>query len=388
MTKKQNSKQQQDIMAWPLKRKRRTKALKKYNCNPAAHPKNKSTPASVSFARPSLLPRRPLGLRSFREGQSGALARRVSTTRGGSRVQKATGLEAPASVCIWDQWIAGLIDAGGHFGLHKQRIATCEIRTPLNDEPILREIQNQYGGSVKRRAGSASVRWRLADRESMMNLCTRVNGHIRLDRRRKQFEHVCSLFNIIPLPPIKLTSNSGYIAGLFDGDGRITLSVSKTSPLSSILPGACGKAARLSFSPGDHHLSMHIDSTDKHLLESCRNALSLGSVISKQPSSDRGQIKSNIYYRWYWQSYDQVCFMQAYFRQTAVGRSVKHKRLILLKHFFELKRLKFHLSHPHSAAFKRWAAFCHCWFGFSIQVEDKIHGDSKMNRVTHISNAN
>lgn len=273
---------------------------------------------------------------------------------------------AQASPHVWDQWLAGFIDANGYLEILKQGTSTCEITTDVNNEPMLREIQNRLGGSVKYRAGGASVRWRLTDRKGMTNLCKRINGHVRYDRRRKQFIQVCALLDIVCLPPVELTPDSGYIAGLFDGDGSVTISVHKASAEHSILPGRYGKAVRLSYSRGNHQLSVHIDSTDRDLLELCHNTLALGSVITKQPSSDQKRRRPNIHYRWYMRSYADVCLIHAYFRRTNIGpRSVKHKRLLLMEQYFKLKDEGCHLAYPLSAMFKRWSTFCHRWFGIS-----------------------
>lgn len=266
-----------------------------------------------------------------------------------------------ASQHVWDQWLAGLIDADGYIGILKQGTLTCEITTDVDDEPMLREIQSRLGGRVKPRAGSASVRWRLTHLDGMRSLCQRINGHIRLNVRRKQFERACALLNIVCLPPVKLTRDSGYIAGLFDGDGSITIGVQRSSAAHSILPDRFGKAVRLSYSRGHHQLSIHIDSSDHDLLESCQKILNIGALITKQPSNNPSQRRPNVHYRWYWRSYEHVYLWQAYLR-CVNARSVKHKRLMLIERYFELKNAKCHLSDPGSAMFKRWVTFCHNWF--------------------------
>jgi hypothetical protein len=268
---------------------------------------------------------------------------------------------------IWNQWLAGFIDADGTLLINKHGLSCCEITTDVYDEPMLREIQNRLGGSVKSRAGSASVRWRLTHRDGMIDLCNRINGHVRLNIRRKQLECVCALLNIHYTPPMNLATDSGYMAGLFDGDGSVTIAVSKTSAARSILPGRFGKITRLCYSRGHHQLSVHIDSSDRNLLESCQTALGIGKIITKAPSLDPAQRRRpNTHYRWYWGRYEHVCAWQAYLRRVKAGRSVKHRRLLMTERYFELKSQKCHIAVENSAMFKRWSQFCHSWFNANL----------------------
>ena len=266
---------------------------------------------------------------------------------------------------IWNQWLAGFVDGDGCFLVSKAGQLSCEITTSLDDEPMLREIQKILGGSVRLRSGTRSVRWRLTHKEGMRDLCERVNGHIRLNIRMKQFEKVCALLNITCIPPMELCENSGYIAGLWDADGSITIGVSKSSASHSILPKTHGKITRLIYSRGHDQLSIVIDSSDKTLLNSCKTALSLGSIITKTASDDPKQRRPNVHYRFYWRSFDDVYRWKAYLRNTKVGCSVKHRRTSLVDVYFELKARKAHLAQENSVLWKRWRDFCHAWFTVS-----------------------
>lgn len=273
-------------------------------------------------------------------------------------------LEYQMSTRGWNQWLAGFIDADGALLINKRGLSCCEITTHVDNTPILREIQTRCGGSVKARAGNASVRWRLTNRDEMINLCNRINGHIRLGSRRKQLERVCALLNLIYQPPVNLTIDSGYMAGLFDGDGSVTIMVNKTSAARSILPGIYGKIMRLCYSRNHHQISVHIDSVDRNLLESCRQTLHIGKIIRKSDSADTAQRRLNVHYRWYWSSHDHVCAWQAYLTRVKAchHRSVKHRRLLLVEQYFELISQQCHYASENSTMFQRWSKFCHNWY--------------------------
>lgn len=270
--------------------------------------------------------------------------------------------ELKPSKLVWDQWLAGLIDADGYLGKNKQGQLTCEITTDVSDEPMLREVQRVLGGSVKPRAGSASVRWRTARRVSMLDLCHRINGLVRYDVRQIQFKMACDHLNLPLLPYEDLQLYSGYMAGLWDGDGCITMGVSKSSPARSVYPGKYGKMIRLLYSRGHHQLSIHVDSGHLSLLQTCQRALGFGRIISKNPSPDLKQRRPNLHYRLYWRSIQDVGLWRGYLRKTKAGRSAKHRRLLLLERYFKLKSQGAHLAPENSVLWKGWRNFCHSWY--------------------------
>lgn len=47
------------------------------------------------------------------------------------------------------QWLAGLIDGNGCLLISKSGYSSCEITVELQDEKMLRIIQNKFGGSIK-----------------------------------------------------------------------------------------------------------------------------------------------------------------------------------------------------------------------------------------------
>jgi ubiquinol-cytochrome c reductase cytochrome b subunit len=69
-------------------------------------------------------------------------------------------------------------------------------------------IQNKFGGSVKLRSGSNSIRYRLHNRAGMIKLINAINGNIRNTKRLVQLEKVCILLDIKIIRPIKLTKEN------------------------------------------------------------------------------------------------------------------------------------------------------------------------------------
>jgi len=108
----------------------------------------------------------------------------------------------------FNQWLAGLIDGDGYFCITQNKYLSCEITVALEDEKFLRQIQNKFGGSIKLRAGVKAIRYRLKNKEGIINLVNAVNGNIRNSKRLVQFNKVCILLNINFKEPIKLTNNN------------------------------------------------------------------------------------------------------------------------------------------------------------------------------------
>ncbi len=78
----------------------------------------------------------------------------------------------------WNQWLAGLIDGDGCLLISKLGYTSCEITMDLKDEYALLQIKQKLGGSIKLRSGSKSIRYRLHHKSGMIELISRINGHI------------------------------------------------------------------------------------------------------------------------------------------------------------------------------------------------------------------
>jgi ubiquinol-cytochrome c reductase cytochrome b subunit len=253
----------------------------------------------------------------------------------------------------WNQWLAGLIDGDGYLAIQKSNdVAVCEITMPLEDEKVLQQIQQKLGGSITLRSGAKAVRYRLCHQIGIKNLILRINGSIRNTVRIPQFQTLCNKFNVAYLEPKPLTLDNGYIAGFFDADGTIYISINKASPKHSIIPGTEGKIIRLQNSRGHNQLRIEISNKYKENLMMFKKAFNSGSI---RTVVNRKKHVVHIY-----QIEHVESFLQ-YVRKYPLY-STKKKRLLMVKNFLELKQMKSHLAPPSSMKQKVWNRFCKKWY--------------------------
>jgi len=123
------------------------------------------------------------------------------------------------------QWIAGLIDGDGYFGVSKKNYCSLEIVVEPRDIACLMKVKNRYGGSVKSTSHADAVRYRLHHNEGIKQVINDLNGLFYNPTRINQFQKICILHNIKYIEPMPLDYNSRYLAGLFDSDGSIYLNI-------------------------------------------------------------------------------------------------------------------------------------------------------------------
>jgi hypothetical protein len=138
---------------------------------------------------------------------------------GTSETTRATSFDKKET--LFNQWLAGLIDGDGCFLVSKAGYSSCEITVALEDERMLRKIQNKLGGAIKARSGVKAIRWRLHNCHGMLDLVNRVNGYIRHNNRLVQLNQVCAALGLQLLSPDTLHHEHGWFAGFFDADGTI-----------------------------------------------------------------------------------------------------------------------------------------------------------------------
>lgn len=230
----------------------------------------------------------------------------------------------------FNQWLAGLIDADGYFGIVQGKYTSCEITLGLEDEKTLYQIKNKFGGSIKLRSGVKAVRYRLHNKSGMVKLINAVNGNIRNSKRLLQFFKVCNILQIKLLNLIKLNSNNSWFIGFFDGDGTITYSFK------------------------NKNLQLTISVSNKYLqdVEEFKNIFGGNIYFDK---SNQGSFK------WCLQSKkDVINWINSYVKLN-LSRTTKFNRLMLVKIFFDLKLLKAYHNLINTAIYKAWLKFEFKW---------------------------
>ncbi|KAJ2996084.1 hypothetical protein HDV02_000184 [Globomyces sp. JEL0801] len=206
------------------------------------------------------------------------------------------------------EWLGGLIDGDGCFLLSKKGYASLEITMDIRDEHCLNIIKNYYGGSLKLRSGSNSIRYRLHHKEGLLKLINDVNGHIRYPIRILQLNKICNHYNIIVLNPLELSKYNGWFAGMIDSDGTIT------------------------YNKTNNQLAISVSNKYPEILKSFVTFFS-GNIYP-----DRGKYP---YFKWYITKKEDILLFLEYSKLCPL-RSEKNKRLLLIHQLYELKSLKAH----------------------------------------------
>ena len=123
----------------------------------------------------------------------------------------------------FNQWLAGLIDGKGSLLWSKKNYGSLEIIMNIKDERTLYIIKKIYGGSIKIRAGSNSIRYRLKSKLDLIKLINNINGEIRNPKRLLELSKLCSKYNIELKYPEELTYENGWLSGIFDSVGEIKI---------------------------------------------------------------------------------------------------------------------------------------------------------------------
>lgn len=229
----------------------------------------------------------------------------------------------------WNEWLAGLIDGGGSLLVNKSGYTSAEITMGLEDEQALMSIKQKLGGSVKLRSGLKALRYRLHNREAMINLINRINGNIRHTSRVKQLDALGQTLNIPIIYPGTITRNNGWFAGFMDADGTITYSIK------------------------NNHPQLTISLTNKLLTD-----------VSYFKEVFRGDIyydkSQNGHYKWCIQKRSDILDFKQYIKEYPV-RSHKNLRFHMIENYYELIDLKAYRAEPESPSAKAWNIFMNKW---------------------------
>lgn len=224
----------------------------------------------------------------------------------------------------WNQWLAGLIDGDGSLLISKKGYISCEITLGLKDEHALNQIKNKLGGSIKLRSGTQAIRYRLHNKEGILNLITRINGEIRNTIRKAQLIKICTLLNISYLEPEKLTNKNSWISGMFDAEGSVTMN---NTPA----------------------LLIKISNKYKINLQEIKDILGGNIYLDKS---------SNTHF-WCTLSKADIYIFLEYIKIHPV-RTIKKERLFLIPQFYELKQIKAY-DKIGSLQYKTWLSFKEAW---------------------------
>lgn len=206
----------------------------------------------------------------------------------------------------FNEWLSGLIDGGGCFLLSQKGYGSLEITMSINDSLCLYQIKKKYGGSIKLRSGSKSLRYRLHHKNGLLLLLNDVNGLIRHSIRLIQYNRLCYHYNIIVLDMKPLFFENCWMAGFFDADG--TISINNLN----------------------YQLSISISQKTQELLLIIQNLY--GGFINIDRSSNT--------YKLYITKQETILYLvENYFKKSYIY-SYKRKRLFLIEEYYSLINLK------------------------------------------------
>jgi len=127
-----------------------------------------------------------------------------------------------------NEYIAGLCDADGYLRVVGNR-CFFEVTQADHNIHLLEFLQSKFGGRIwmpnrDAERNGKTYYYRVSSKEAMIKLAFMLNGNVRATSRNNQFQQLCQLLNIVYLPPVVLTKESAWYAGMFDGDGSISFS--------------------------------------------------------------------------------------------------------------------------------------------------------------------
>ena len=265
----------------------------------------------------------------------------------------------------WNEWLAGITDGGGYLYFNqKEKSVSFEITTHMTDAKLLYNIKNMLGGgSVKLRANSKSMRYRVKERKIIIDVLNKINGKLYNQRRVEQFQQACALINLPPIESQVIIDNkSAYLSGLIDSDGKITIGVSNASAVNSILSGVEGKIQRFIYSRGSHQLTLKINGVDQAHIEMIHKSYGFGVIYNVQPGKKSKTAKPQ--YIWMVHTYEDFSILYELLKRYPL-KSVKMHRIRLTPIYFKYRQLRYHCSKKDSPEFKQWEKFCRLWYKYS-----------------------
>jgi len=228
---------------------------------------------------------------------------------------------------VFNEWLAGLIDGDGCFQLSKKGYASLEIVMELRDKHCLYIIKQNFGGSVKLKAGDNHLRYRLHHKTGLLNIIKAVNGLIRNPVRMLQLGKICEKYNIDLIHPQPLTYYNGWFSGFFDSDGSVYMN---------------DKSGQL------------------FITASQKNKFLLDALVELYGGKIYTQAKVGAF-KWTCYKKDEVLKLVNDYFKVNPSRSEKRVRLHMVNKFYELRVLHAHNATPNSVLGKSWKNFMIKW---------------------------
>ena len=122
---------------------------------------------------------------------------------------------------IFNEWLSGLIDGGGHFNLTKKGIARLIIIMDIRDKKALFDIKHKFAGSIRTIARANALKYQISHKKGLIALLEAVKGLIRNPSRLLQMNKLCVKYRIELLYPKPLTFNNGWLSGFIDSRGLV-----------------------------------------------------------------------------------------------------------------------------------------------------------------------
>ena len=261
------------------------------------------------------------------------------------------------------QWVAGLIDGDGCFLVSNKGYASLEITVSSVDEALLHQIKRCFGGSIKPRSSLKALRYRLHSKKGLTELLHAINGNVRNSIRQEQFKRVLNLYNIEYIEPCIFTWDNGYVSGLLDSDGSISLNVKKHAYVNN--PEQKGTLGKIQRSQHAKAVQLNIKITQKHKKNLSFLTKPFSPLNSDNPFGyivfDKSQ---NGYYSWTISSKTEVTVFLYYISKYQCYSKKAH-RLRLVQVFYELHAQKAYLAQNDTCLRRRWNHFANNWFRYN-----------------------
>lgn len=259
------------------------------------------------------------------------------------------------------EWLGGLFDADGSIIVYIDHVS-IEITTSMDDEGTLFWIKKKFGGSINLRSGAKAHRWRSRKKNVVLNILEQLNGYLVNPVRVNQFRKALNFYNFPFLESFNkdtISVYSSYLSGFFDGDGSISLVVSRKGLPKSLtnISDDYGKVQRLIYSRGNNQLQIKCTCKEKIIIDNFLNKMGFGSLVIEKSNSKR----KNKIYHWCINKYDIYKFLE-YIEKNPLRGAKKKRRFYLIKKYLNLKHNKYHLSKEDTFKFKEWVRFCYKWY--------------------------